>query len=198
MNTALVKVKPKEPSEAELLAKAELKAEILAKAKTEFDGGLAGLRVRWHNCAELLAQANELCGATQTEMAKALGSGCSQSSVHYLLEWRRGGYKSDLPFDGMHVRAKLLAANKITRLVKAATPELPKRKIFDADKPVPEKLGWQGGNDKPVTRREPKQDMPSLTALAEFKYAVDTWLPKMKPTHRAEALTYVNTKGKKK
>jgi hypothetical protein len=68
------------------------KAELFSTAKIEIERG----ENSWRNAAEALARAEKEFGATQGEMAEAVGR--SKSWVSRLLTWRRAGYKEPGPF----------------------------------------------------------------------------------------------------
>jgi hypothetical protein len=84
-----------------------------------------------HDAAEALAIAQELHGASQTEMARAIGK--SEAWVSYLLRWRRSGYKDDSPFGPRTKVGRLKhaedraasGASKPSRLRKASTDAEP-------------------------------------------------------------------------
>src|SRR5438132_128721 len=68
------------------------KLELLNRAKSAIDSGEHSLR----EAADALGLAEEDHGATQREMAKAVGK--SAAWVSKLLKWRRSAYKDHSPF----------------------------------------------------------------------------------------------------
>jgi hypothetical protein len=77
------------------------KAELFGRAK----GAIEASGQFLHDAAEALAIAQELHGASQAEMAGAVGK--SEAWVSYLLRWRRSGYKDDSPFGPRTKAARL-------------------------------------------------------------------------------------------
>jgi hypothetical protein len=84
----------------------ETKAGLLAQAKKSIEAGDKKLR----EAAEALAKAQEEHGATQEEMAEAVGK--SQPWVSRLLQWRRQGYKEGSPFGPTTKAERYAHANK--------------------------------------------------------------------------------------
>lgn len=68
------------------------KADVLLRAKTAIENGYASFR----EAAELLAGAKRDHGATQREMAAAVGK--SLGWVNAMLQWRNSNYQSESPF----------------------------------------------------------------------------------------------------
>ena len=68
------------------------KPERLRRAKAAVEAG----EQSFHDAAEALGVAQELHGATQAEMARAIGR--SEAWVSLLLRWRRLGYTDNSPF----------------------------------------------------------------------------------------------------
>jgi hypothetical protein len=68
------------------------KPELLSRAKAAVEAG----EQSFHDAAEALGVAQELHGATQAEMARAIGR--SEAWVSLLLRWRRSAYTGNSPF----------------------------------------------------------------------------------------------------
>jgi hypothetical protein len=68
------------------------KPELLSRAKAAVEAG----EQSFHDAAEALGVAQELHGATQAEMVRAIGR--SEAWVSLLLRWRRSGYTGNSPF----------------------------------------------------------------------------------------------------
>lgn len=81
-----------QPVKPPTAANASTKEELLSRAKAAVEANERSL----HDAAEALAIAQELHGATQREMAGAVGK--SAPWVNALLKWRRSGYKDESPF----------------------------------------------------------------------------------------------------
>lgn len=83
------------------LSNGATKEELFEKARAAVDAGDQSMR----QAAEALATAQELHGASQTEMARAVGK--SQAWVSYLLRWHRSGCREDSPFGPTTKAARL-------------------------------------------------------------------------------------------
>jgi hypothetical protein len=96
------------------------KAALLNRAKAAIDAGEQSL----HDCAEALAVAQELHGASQAEMARAIGK--SEAWVSLLLQWRRSDYKGESPF-GPRTKAGRLKHAKDRVTSGASKPRKPRK-----------------------------------------------------------------------
>jgi len=77
---------------ASIVANTITKPELLSLAKAAVEAG----EQSFHDAAEALGVAQELHGATQAEMARAISR--SEAWVSLLLRWRRSGYTGKSPF----------------------------------------------------------------------------------------------------
>jgi hypothetical protein len=80
-------------------------AELLSRAKLAIEAGEKSLR----EAADAMAIAQEVYGASQQEIAAAVGK--SQAWVSRVLQWRREGFKDDTPFGPASKAARVRAAN---------------------------------------------------------------------------------------
>ncbi len=185
-----------QPSERFLGANTSTKDDLLQRAKDAIEAGEQSL----HDAAEALAEAQEVHGTSQAEMARAIGK--SVAWVSYLLQWRRQGYKGDSPF-GPKTKAGRLkhaedrattGASKPRKARKASTrhrvdagnahTSVENREVESARKEA----------DAETTAPSNTQTAKSAKALTEFKYAVKVYLPLVDNTARQEAIEYFHKK----
>jgi len=92
------------------------KAEVLSNAKVAIEGGESR-----RDSAERFGVAEENFGATQREIAKAVGR--SPGWVNCLLRWRRSGYKEKSPFGPTTTAGRVARAQQRTKASKPRDPE---------------------------------------------------------------------------
>ena len=92
------------------------KAEVLSNAKVAIEAGESP-----RDSAERLGVAEENFGATQREIAKAVGR--SPGWVNCLLRWRRSGYKEKSPFGPTTTAGRVARAQQRTKASKPRDPE---------------------------------------------------------------------------
>jgi hypothetical protein len=181
-----------------ILANTTNKADLLQRARDAIDAGEQRLR----EAAEGLGLAHELHGASQAEMARAIGK--SEAWVSYLLQWRRSGYKGDSPFGPRTKVGRLKHAEdrvasgkfkprKRRKGSREAQPDAEdaeasaaKRKAEYAEQEANAAIGV-------ISQRKPRSQA-CAKALAEFKVAVDIWFERMDCDARCEAAAYANAK----
>jgi hypothetical protein len=101
-------------------ANAPSKEELLGRAKAAIEASGQSL----HDAAEALATAQELHGASQAEMARAVGK--SEAWISMLLRWGRSGYKDESPF-GPTTKAGRLKHAKDRVASGASKPRKPRK-----------------------------------------------------------------------
>jgi hypothetical protein len=163
------------------------KAELLRNAKAAIEIGDQSFR----EAAEALAIAQELHGASQAEMARAVGK--SEAWVSRLLQWRREGYRKESPF-GPTTKAGRLAHAKDRAASGASKPRTPRAKL-PCGKSRLERSGAQPLASPTTGQLKASTAIgagagASTKALAEFKYAVNLYVPKMNNAAKTEATAY--------
>jgi hypothetical protein len=153
----------------------------LSEAKRDIAAGEKSYR----SAANHIAAAQDQ-GATQRDIAAKVGK--SAMWVNDLLQWRKGGFKEDSPFDAGHAKAKA-ARRRVHHAVQSSTK---REDDATADDGAPDKVTLNGKDvdvgllgraaqeqiAKALTDDEPEDDV-SATNLREFKYACDAYLPKL-------------------
>ena len=124
------------------------KADLFSIAKIEIERG----EDSWRKAAEALARAEKECGATQREMAEAVGR--SASWVNRLLQWSRSGYKDGSPFGPTTQAGRVLHAKRKKR---AKSPPEPDTKGDGDDTKPTEDSGEKGW---PTTTLDATSDIP--------------------------------------
>jgi predicted transcriptional regulator len=153
------------------------KADLFSHAKDAIEAGDQSL----HAAAEALALAQEDFKASQREIAEAVGK--SPAWVNRLLRWRCEGYVGS-PF-GPGSRA----GRERRKPVQSTEQRAPDR--VDADKA--EASAERGKTECAKREAEPKKAQREL--LAQFKYAVNHWLPQMDDDTKREAVKYAFAKS---
>jgi hypothetical protein len=168
-------------AEPPILANTATKAELLSRAKDAIEAGDQSMR----DAAEALAIAQELHGASQAEMARAVGK--SEAWVSLLLQWRRTEFKAESPF-GPTTKAARLKHAEDRAASGASKPRKPCKVSIkpkaDADAAT---LTSTDANRSTCTNAE-----ASAHALAELKREIDHLVPLM--DHAAEVADYLLTK----
>jgi hypothetical protein len=155
------------------------KQRLLAQAKKSIEAGEKKLR----EAAEALAKAQEEHGATQQEMAKAVGK--SQAWVCHLLQWRREGYKSESPF-GPTTKAgrEYQHADKISR----QRGRTGKSKNKDLNlKVVPKNISGPQDADDPEKAKTINADDP----VEKAKAVIRDWFANMTPDQKTAVVAFV-------
>ena len=155
------------------------KADLLSRAKAAIEAGDQSLR----DAAEALAVAQELHGASQAEMARAIGK--SEAWVSYFLQWRRSGYPDESPF-GPKTKAGRLKHAEGRAASGAAKPRKPRKPKATSE-----------ADDSTHGQRHRCRDIAfqgclgvGATRLAEFKVAVNHYAPRMDYADKKEATDY--------
>jgi hypothetical protein len=166
------------------------KAELLAYAKGALELGERSFR----EAAEALSRAQDNHGATQREMAKAVGM--SIGWVNRLLKWRQAGYKDASPFGPTTRQARVQHAEQRHRRHRS-------EKNVDADHRTNAQDCTAAGPTEaaapPITNSArsaapvQRKRSPSEATL-EFKFAIDQWWPLLDEAGRAEIVSYFNEK----
>jgi hypothetical protein len=156
------------------------KAELLIRAKAAVEAGYRSM----HEAAEALAVAQERHGASQADMARAIGK--SEPWISRLLQWRREGYPSDSPF-GPTTKAGRLAHAKDRAASGASKPRDPRKPkaIAAADDST------AAGSDTDAETSPAKGAETSEHALAELKDGIDRLVPLMDDAAKKEASDYL-------
>ena len=160
--------------------KAASKTELLSRAKAAIEAG----RQSFHDAAEALAVAQELHGASQAEMARAVGK--SEAWVSLLLQWRRSNYKDESPF-GPRTKAGRLKHAKDRAASGASKPRKPRKPTAAAAAHA----GTGASNSSGEENHTSESCGDDANALAEFKDAVDRCLARMSYEAKCEAVSYV-------
>jgi hypothetical protein len=183
LEPALSEEEPAHPAETtapSVAGNTTTKADLLSRAKAAIEAGDQSMCA----AAEALAVAQELHGASQAEMARAIGK--SDAWVSQLLQWRRTGYKAESPF-GPTTKADRLKHAKDRATSGASKPRKPRKPKATAA--------------ASETRADTSRTASSASAcddaklLAEFRVAVDHWLSGMSYEAKCEAVTYVLKKS---
>jgi hypothetical protein len=173
------------------------KEELFNRAKGAVEAGEQSLR----DAAEALSVAQELHGASQAEMARAIGK--SEAWVSQLLRWRKSGYSGDSPF-GPTTKAGRLKHAKDRAASGASKPRKPREADTEPHSDAGEveadlaRRETECGNqevDSTTTRMSRRPRSPECAnALDEFKFAVDHWFGRMDHDGRREAVAYAQSK----
>lgn len=155
------------------------KAELLNRAKAAIEAGDQSM----HEAAEALAVAQEFHSASQADMARAIGK--SEAWVSMLLQWRRAGYKDESPF-GPTTKAARLKHAKDRAASGVSTSRKPRKQNTT---PVTDDSAAPA-RDAVVEISISKDAKASTRALAEFKEAVNCYVPKMGDADKEEAKAY--------
>jgi hypothetical protein len=139
-------------------------ADVLRRAKQAIDTGL-------HEAAELIGIAQSEYGATQREIATAVGM--SVGWVNRLLKWRASGFKTGSPFG---------PGSKASRA---------RRKRVQATEQVPRKATRAARVQATEHGEEAEEVATVANALDEFKSAVAFWFPQMTFNERVEGVQFV-------
>jgi hypothetical protein len=195
------------------VANTTTKAELLTRAKGLIERGDQSFQ----EAAEALAIAREVHKATQREMAEGIGR--SVGWVNALLQWHSFGDKDASPF-GPTTKADRVqhaeqrAASKIheprnANSPKAVNAELPNAKgsaadagaantkmavIENANANTIEPVDVRSDAAETANAKTSKANNDAAKALAEFKYAVDLYVPKMNFEGKCEATAYLHKK----
>jgi len=161
------------------------KAELLKRAKAAIEAGEQSL----HDAAETLALAQEDFGATQREIATAVGR--SASWVNRLLKWRQSGYKDNSPFGPTTTAGRVSHAKQRTKASKARKARI--ERSVDDDSP-----DTSAERRKAEYAEKEAKTSPStvIDPLDGFKSAVDYWFPKMDSNAKCEAVNYAIAQSK--
>jgi hypothetical protein len=167
-----------ETAEPLIVVNSTTKEELLTRAKAAIDAGEQSL----HDAAEALAVAQDLHGATQAEMARAVGK--SEAWVSYLLRWRRSGYKDASPFGPTTKVGRLKHAEDRT-VSRASKPR--KSKAPSADT-----TSVTSGNGAIATDSvAPNSKKPSAAeAKGNLMYAIDHWWRYLDDAGKVEMTAY--------
>ena len=163
------------------------KAELLRRAKAAIDA----VDQSMHDAAEALAVAQELHGASQAEMARAIGK--SEAWVSLLLQWRRTGYKAESPF-GPTTKADRLKHAKGRAASGASKHRKPRKPKATAAADDSTAAASETGVDTSRTAKSASA-CDDAKLLAEFRVAVDHWLSGMSYEAKCEAVSYVLKKS---
>jgi hypothetical protein len=184
INTAETSAFVAETAATSSAANTTTKGELLERARAAIEAGEQSL----HDAAEALALAQEDFGATQREIATAVGR--SVSWVNRLLKWRQSGYEDNSPFGPTTTAGRVSHAKQRTKASKA------------------HKAGVEGSvdDDSPDTSAERRkaeyakeEESPASTVtgpLAGFKSAVNYWFPRMDCNAKREAVNYAIAQSK--
>ena len=170
-----------ETAESSIVVNSTTKAELLSRAKAAIDASEQSL----HDAAEALAVAKELHGATQTEMARAVGK--SEAWVSYLLQWRRSGYKDASPFGPTTKAGRLKhAEDRVTS--GASKPHMPR----ESKTPLIAPASVTSGNVAIATDAETSSsNKPSAAdAKGNLIYAIDHWWRYLDDAGKVELTAY--------
>jgi len=186
------------------------KGELLERARAAIEAGEQSL----HDAAEALALAQEDFGATQREIATAVGR--SASWVNRLLKWRQSGYKDNSPFGPTTTAGRVSHAKQRTKASKARKARIERSVDDDSPDTSAERrkaeyaeqeaktahyieaaaAGFSQPEAEPVcAETNPASSSGGNRALVEFKYAVDHWLPMMTYEAKCEAVNYAIKKS---
>lgn len=175
-----------QPVELPILANTTTKDELLGRAKDAIQDGDQSMR----EAAEALALARQDFNATQREMAAAVGK--SVAWVNRLLQWGQEGC-SGTPFG-----PGSKASRKRRKCVQATEQEIPhEADTGDAEASEARKAERPQQRAGTETRTSTKAKATSTDAkasahaLAEFKYAVDHYVPRMSHAAKKEATDYL-------
>ena len=175
------------PVEPPILTNTTTKAELLSRAKAAIDGHehlLHDARASLEEAAELVALAQKEYCALQKEIAQAVGK--SEAWVSRLLQWHREGCPGDSPFGPSTKEGRLKHAKD--RVVSGASkPRKPRQPKATA---AADNSAAAADNTDAETSTS-NDAKASAHALAEFKYAVDTYIPKMDDAARQKATDYL-------
>jgi transposase len=144
---------------------ASTKDDLITRAKEHIEAGEQSI----HDAAELIAIAQEQHGATQREIAEAVGK--SVGWVNRLLQWRREGYRDDTPFGP---GSRLVRERR--KRAQATEQRAPRTADADNEDTGAERLTTEVGRQ--VAEHETATSTET-SPLAGFKSAVDHWFPKM-------------------
>jgi hypothetical protein len=178
-NRGATPAKIAESSESPITANTPTKADLLSRAKVAIEAGDQSMRA----AAEALSIAQELHGASQAEMARAVGK--SEAWISRLLQWRREDYEAESPFGPTTKAARLKHAKDraTSGASKPRKPRKPKATVAADDSTA-------AAGDTGVKTSPSKDAKASAHALAEFKYAVDAYVPKMDDAAKQEATAF--------
>ena len=163
------------------------KADLLSRAKAAIEAGDQSMR----EAAEALAVAQELHGASQSEMARTIGK--SEAWVSLLLQWRRTGYKAESPF-GPTTKVDRLKHAKGRAASGVSKPRKPRKPKATAAADDSTAAASETGADTSRTA-SPASACDDAKLLAEFRFAVDHWLSRMSYEAKCEAVSYVLKKS---
>ena len=186
-----------QPSEPLVAVNATTKDELLRRAKDAIEAGEQSL----HDAAEALSVAQDLHGATQAEMARAIGK--SEAWVSRLLEWRRSDYKDESPF-GPTTKAGRLKHAKDRAASGASKPRKPRKASTQAQAHADDaevsaaipKAGCARQEAEPENstsagaRTSTCRKLSPAEAKEELRYAINQWWPYMDNAGKKEMTDY--------
>jgi hypothetical protein len=159
------------------------KAELFVCAKRAIECGERNLR----DAAEALGRAQDNHGATQREMAKAVGM--SVGWVNRLLKWRQAGYNDASPFGPTTKKGRVQHAEQRQR------PE-------EQDDGAPNTRDDSAGCSTQVPAKSPSANVSGrrkwspTEAKGNLRYAIDQWWPWLDGNGRAEIVQCFKDKAK--
>jgi hypothetical protein len=165
------------------------KDDLLRMAKEAIAAGDQSM----HDAAEALATAQELHGASQAEMARAIGK--SEAWVSLLLQWRRTGFKAESPFGPTTKAARLKHAKDRAASGTSRPRKSRKSNAQDQGDANDTQVSADKRNDECAKQQGETRTSTVTNPLDGFKSAVDYWLPKMSYEGKCEAVSYMLKKS---
>ena len=172
------------------------KTELLNRAKAAVEAGDQSM----HDAAEALSSHRNFT-VPQVEMARAVGK--SEAWISLLLQWRRAGHKAESPFGPTTKEARLKHAkdraasgtSKPRKSRKASTePEIDADEVAaSAEERKAKYAKTDPGPETSMTTTTGARRR--LSALEQFKYAVNIYVPKMDEAAKNEAAAYFAKKA---